>query len=178
MAIGLKLNAITTFDRSVIRSNWDKMNRGPLSKAANLVRVSARRSIKRRKNRDLHSPPGTPPFSHVTGKTPPFKMIYHVRDSRGRYLVGMVGFGGNRNPAPGIQEHGGVVKDTFYAPRRGAAPRRSKSTGKFLKQRNQKVSGIFNVQARPFMGPALRKTAPKLPAFWQNSLDRNRTRSK
>lgn len=171
MAIGLKLNAITTFDRSVIRSNWDKMNRGPLSKAANLVRVSARRSIKRRKDRNLHSAPGTPPFSHVTGKTPPFKMIYHVRDSRGRYLVGMVGFG-NRNPAPGIQEHGGAVHDTFYAPRRGATPRRSKTTGRFAKRRNVKFEGTFRIPARPFMGPALRKTAPALPSFWKNSLGR------
>jgi hypothetical protein len=159
-----------SFDRSIIKRNWNAINRGPMQKAGNLVRMIARRSIKRRKDKSLHSPPGTPPFSHVSGKTPPFKMIFSVPSRSGsRVTIGMVGFGGPQ-PPPETQEYGRSVRRTFF-PFRPGTPR-SKVTGRFLKRRRTKVSGSFQVQARPFMRPALAKaiSSGKLPTFWRNSL--------
>lgn len=164
-----RMRGMATFDRSIIRSNWSKIIRSPMQKSGMLVRTIARRSIRRRKNKDLHSAPGQPPFSHVTGKTPPFKMIFSVPSRSGsRVVIGMVGFGSSK-PAPETQEYGRTVQGTFFP--WSKTQRRSKK-GRFLKRRRTKITGTFRVPSRPFMRPALAKAVQsgQLPTFWRNAL--------
>lgn len=152
--IAPKLHTLVTFDRSVIRSNWSRMNRRPLGRAGMLVRRIARGSIRRRKA-GKYSPAGSPPFSHWPGGTPPFKMIYSVPDRLGTSeVVGMVGFGGSP-PTPGLHEHGGTaVRGTFLTgPRKG-----------------QKL--VARYRPRPFMAPALKKGRDKMPQYWRGALSR------
>lgn len=164
------------FDRSVIRSNWKQMNRGPLSRAGLLVRRIARSSIRRGPKRlkggkpPKPSQPGSPPKSRVEGKTPPFKMIFSVPNRLGTsVVVGMVGFGGKAEPVPGLHEHGGVT--TAEVLEKIAETRRD-SRGKFLRQRRRRVTKTVRYAPRPFMFPALLKGRSKMPQLWKNSLSR------
>ena len=131
----------------------------------------ARKSIRRRKNRNLASRPGTPPYSHQPGGLPPFKQIFFEPDGINmRVFVGMVGYGGSGAPVPGLSEHGGgahrrvwmsvgrrAINRNFKTPRQGGIIRRRVATTVFYPQ-------------RPFMLPALTQTLPRLPQFWKNSL--------
>lgn len=163
----------TTFvymDRAIIKRKW-KFNRRPLARAGAYIMRVARTSIRRRVNRNLHSRPGTPPYSHVGGSLPPFKQIFFEVDSLGmRVFVGMVGYGGKGVPVPGLQEHGGFarrmifkqvghrrLKRNFSNPRQGAIIRK-------------RVVQSVRYPERPFMQPALGAGLTKLPEFWRNSL--------
>lgn len=169
-----------TFDRSIIKRNWRNINEGPLKKAGLLVRRIARNSIRRRAYGNP-SAPGTPPHSHVPGKTPPFKMIYSVPDYFGASVViGMVGFNKPGVPAPGVQEHGLTVTrtvDTSYQKRpkkRGPKKRLTAQQIQAIRKKKIKAGVIIkqriNLKERPFMAPALKKAAPTLPAMWRNSV--------
>jgi len=149
---------LVTFDRSVIRSNWSRMNKRPLGRAGGLVRRIARGSIKRRKKKTTHSTSPAPPYSHQEGKTPPFKMIFNLPHQLGTSeIVGMVGFGGNQ-AVPGLHEHGGYQQQHVY---RAVA-------GKVVK----KKSRIVRYPKRPFMAPALRRAREKYPQYWRGALSR------
>lgn len=164
------IRTIVNFDRSFLTRRW-KFNRTPLARAGAWAMRVARKSIRRRKNRNKHSPVGTPPYSHREGALPPFKQIFFKPDSfQMRVFVGMVGYGGSGPPVPGLQEHGGgaqrkvwkavgrrVLKRKFRTPRQG---------GTIFKRVQEGV----RYPKRPFMMPALMQTLPKLPMFWKNSL--------
>ncbi len=163
------------FGREVIRSNWNSINRGPLTKAGNLVRMIARQSIRRRKrfiNRGGRlvanvSPPGSPPFSHVQGRTPPFKMIYSLPIHFGTgVIVGMVGFNA-ADPVPGLHEHG------LPAVRQVARYKRRRFTkaGKKIIYRGKVPMMTVHAKypKRSFMQPALDKARSQLPPMWLNS---------
>jgi len=147
------------FDRNIIRTNWKRINRTPLQRAANLVRVIARRSIRHRRY-GTTSAPGTPPYSHRPGNTPPFKMIYAAPTFWGtnaQVLVGMVGFG-SQPAVPGLHEHGG------FAIRQGP-PRWRTIRGRRVFQRG--VSRRVYYPPRPFMWPALLHARQSIPQMWR-----------
>jgi hypothetical protein len=156
------------FDRDIIKRNWKRINRTPLTRAGNLVRMNARESIRRAGPRSPPSAPGTPPRSRRQGRTPPFKMIYslpqHLYTS---VLIGMVGFGGY--PAvPGLEEHGGFARRTAFVP---VGRRHLKKGGTGAMVFKRKPVGAHYPE-RPFMRPALRKAIPRLPLMWANSVSR------
>ena len=160
---------LTYFDRSIIKKKW-KFNRTPLGRAGAFAMRVARKSIRRRKNRNKHSPIGTPPFSHKEGAHPPFKLIFFEPDFLNtRVFVGMVGFGGKGRPVPGLQEHGGAAQRKVYRQvgrrtlkRRFTQPRQ----GGII---TRKVTEGVRYPKRSFMLPALMVTLPRLPQFWANS---------
>lgn len=151
------------FDRSVIRTNWKKINARPLQRAGALVRKIARQSIKRDRRRKVFrsgkrgaygqpSKPGTPPFSRDAARS--FKLIFNMPYRFGTTeIVGMVGFG-QRDPAPGMSEHGGFAR------------RRVFMKGKSM----VKVVRSVKYKKRPFMLPALYKGKSSMPELWRNSL--------
>ena len=164
------------FNRDIIRTNWNRINRTPLQKAANLVRIIARRSIKRRKAK-TPSPVGTPPYSHMglKGATPPFKMIYNYPINLGTgQIIGMVGFNSQRfgdPPVPSLHEHGGRARRMIYNPARRGAIQPRTTTGKFAPFPNKKfIPKRVRYPLRPFMRPALIKASPYISRFWRNSL--------
>ena len=154
------------FDRSIIKRNWGRINRRPLSRAGLLVRKIARSSIKRRKKGGKSGPAGQPPRSRQTGTSPPFKLIFSVVDPSSRFAtVGMVGFGGSP-PVPALHEHGGTAKRILYREtsrkhRRG--PKKGKPVFKRIEKR-------VRYPKRPFMFPALVKATPMFPQLWRNSI--------
>lgn len=192
------------FDRGVIKRNWNAINRTPLQRAANLIRIIARGSIKRRSNRyGKPSPAGTPPYSRQPGKTPPFKMIFNTPDLSGtRQFIGMVGFFKNRFselPPPGLHELGGGAVRDIHSINRTARPGRGKqwtwkgkvmssnrrrgkqprgSGGQFLPyQTPYIIRKRVRYPKRPFMRPALFKAASKIPSFWKYSVNRSTVHS-
>lgn len=174
-----------TFDRSVIKRNWKAINYNPLQRAGNLVRIIARRSIKRRVGRSTPpSRPGTPPFSRQFGTAPPFKQIYSVPNSDGSStVVGMVGYGSSVVPVPGLHELGLTTRSKKlvrrYTPLRrghritnpGALSSKAKQrialwrTANFLQK-----SVTTKYPLRPFMRPALAQAIPNLSAMWSTSI--------
>jgi hypothetical protein len=132
------------FDRQVVIRAVDKAKRAVLSKAGAFIRTTARHSIRQRKG---SAPPGAPPHSHV-GLLRKFILFGYDRQSDS-VVIGPVGF--KRSQAPQVLEHGGVTTVTRF------------QRGK-LKKRKVRIA------ARRYMGPALEKEQPKLPALWRNSV--------
>ena len=159
--------ALIYFDRTIIKRNWKRLNRGPLQRAGNLVRMDARQSIRRAGPRTRPNPAGMPPMSRKKGRTPPFKMIYSVpQHFYTSVVVGMVGFGGS-NPVPGLQEHGGYARRGVFVKGR----RRLKRGGLGGIQYKRVIRGV-RYPRRPFMVPALHRKLPVLPLLWRDSLSR------
>lgn len=169
------------FGREIIRYNWNSINRGPLTRAGNYVRMLARQSIRRQTTRPFKSSPkGRPPYSHVAARTPPFKMIYSVPINFGTgVIVGMVGFNA-ADPVPGLHEHGMSARRRIAVfklrqTRAGQYPKGRRQLNRFgqriiYKQKPQEVSIMARYPKRPFMGPALDRAWPKLPPMWANSI--------
>jgi len=184
--ISMKLKfKVQNFDRTIIKRNWKKINRGPLTKSGNFVKVIAKRSIRRGKKGGKPSPIGRPPKARKgKGKGTPFKLIFSVPRIGGTsVIVGMVGFGG-RSAVPGMHEHSGRARRSVIVK---TAAGRHKKTGRFTKAKTagrwvtrggkhkfipKIVTKMASYPPRPFMFPALIKARPKLPKFWLNSLPR------
>ena len=178
--------AFVQFDRNIIKTNWKKINRGPLQRAANLIRMIARGSIRRVTGGAPPSPPGQPPRSRFgsggkkSGRrsvTPPFKMIFNAPDfTQTRQYVGMVGFnrfasGLQGTPVPGLHELGGRARRSIINPKRG--PRQRDARGRFTKNTIPNfIKRSVRYPKRPFMVPALRRARSRLPGFWRNSVRR------
>jgi len=133
------------FDRKKVIHAADRANRRNLSKAGAFIRTTAKHSIRKRK---AASAPGSPPSSH-TGLLRRFIFFGYER-ARQTVVVGPMRLNQKAGTAPAALEHGGTsfVEDT----RRWRRKRR------------------LRIAARPFMGPALAKEAPKFPKLWANSI--------
>lgn len=177
------------FDRNIIKHNWRAINRNPMQRAGNLIRMRARGSIRRVRRNAPPSPPGTPPRSRwgatlkkaagpKQARTVPFKMIYNVpiHMDTGQ-IIGMVGF--NTNPAgempvPGLHEHGGRAVRMLWNRRRFREVQRRDVKGRFAPKRAKKkfVRRTARYPKRPFMWPALIYARQKIPRLWRNSITR------
>jgi len=136
----------TFFDRRKVIRAADRANRRNLSKAGAFIRTAARHSIRKRKGA---SPPGSPPSSH-TGLLRRFIFFGYER-SRQTVVVGPMRLNQKAGAAPAALEHGGtsvVVEGT----------------------RRRRRKRPVRIRARPYMGPALAKEAPKFPKLWANSI--------
>lgn len=132
------------FDRHVVIAAVDKAKRKVLSKAGAFIRTAARTSIRRRKG---SAPPGKPPHSHE-GSLRELILFGYDRQSDS-VVVGPVGF--RNSEAPAALERGGMT--TVYRRRNGRL-----------------VGERVRIEARPYMGPALDRERPRLPALWRNSV--------
>jgi len=134
------------FDTKAVRAKTNKATRRVLSRFGAFVRQTARRSIRRRKKA---SQPGRPPSSH-RGLLK--KFIWFGYDVvRRSVVIGPVRLSQKgRGEAPSALEHGGIVM--MQSPRRRGKKTRAR------------------IRPRPFMGPAIEKEKPKLPALWRDSV--------
>jgi len=146
--IGLELSRTRAqalfFDRPQVKRAVDRATARALSRSGGMIRITARRSIRRRKRA---SAPGQPPSS-PTGILR--ESIFYAFDPRKRSVaIGPVrlgrraGDGGSAGTVPALLEGGGRV-------------RRKRRTHRY--------------QARPFMGPAFRNVKNRLPRQWANSV--------
>lgn len=168
---------LVTFDPSVIRINWKRINQNPLTRAGMWVRAIARRSI--RETKKSRSMPGQPPHSHQGrggkrsargGENRPFKMIYSVPNmTYTSVMVGMVGFRASR-PVPGVHEHGLSITQEVRTTKARAQRRivvHSKTRRGHDKYRTRYLARRpVQYPERPFMYPALKKAAPSFPSMW------------
>jgi len=136
------------FDRKKVLRAADRANRQNLSRAGAFVRTTARHSIRRRKGA---SKPGSPPSSH-TGLLKRFIFFGYDR-RRQTVVVGPMRLNQKVGNATEVLEHGGTSVVIQGLRRR---------------RRKRRV----RIRARPFMGPALRKEAPKFPKLWAHSVRR------
>jgi hypothetical protein len=132
------------FDRHVVIAAVDKAKLKVLSRAGAFIRTAARTSIRRRRG---SAPPGKPPHSHE-GSLRKLILFGYDRGSDS-VVVGPVGF--RNSEAPAALERGGVT--TVYR----------RKNGRLIGER-------VRIEARPYMGPALDRERPKLPALWRNSV--------
>jgi len=132
------------FDRKAVIDAVDKAKRVVLSKGARFIRVAAKSSIRKRKR---PSSPGQPPSSH-TGLLR--RILFGWDQSTKSVVVGPVRLN-KPGMAPQALEHGG--RSQLHR-RRGT----------------RIVTVSVKVDARPYMGPALKRELPKLPKPWANSV--------
>jgi hypothetical protein len=138
------------FDRKSVLDATDRATRRVLSRFGAYVRRSAKSSIRKRKRA---SAPGRPPSSH-TGLLK--KLIFFGYEPTKRSVViGPVRLSGKPGDAPHVLEHGGTARIARRRWRRG---------------RRVSVTQHRRIAARPFMGPAMEKEQPKLPAMWADSV--------
>lgn len=133
------------FDRHTVMRAVDKAKRAVLSKAGAFIRTTAKHSIRTKKG---VAPPGQPPHSHV-GLLRRFLFFAYEPVSES-VVIGPAKLN-KPTEAPRVLEHGG--KTRVERRRRGKVVRRQ-----------------VTIEARPFMGPALEKERPKLPALWAGSV--------
>lgn len=138
------------FDRPAIQRAIDRATARALNRSGAMIRLTARRSIRRRKKPSM---PGQPPSS-PTGILR--ESILYGFDPRQRSVVAGpalrrsgAGDGGTARTVPALLEGGGRVR------RRGKRGERGKT---------------LRYQPRPFMGPAFRKIRSRLPRKWANSV--------
>ena len=140
------VNVNMFFDRKKVRRAVDRAARRVLSKAGAFVRTAARGSIRRRKR---ISRPGEPPSSHMGLLKHLILFGYDRR--RQTVVVGPMKLNQKIGNAPEALEHGGVSVV---------------AEGLRSRRRKRRV----RIRARPFMGPAMQKEAPKFPKLWANSV--------
>ena len=131
------------FDRQAVISKVDSATRKVLSKFGAFVRRTAKGSIR---NRKTAAPPGSPPSSH-TGLLKQFIFFGYDPGQRSVVIGPTRVDRRGRGEAPSLLEYGGVTSLTRQRKRQRATYR-----------------------ARPYMGPALDKEQPKLPAMWRDSV--------
>lgn len=134
------------FDRAKVVRAVDKATRVVLSKAGAFVRTAARSSIRSRKR---SSQPGEPPSSH-SGLLKRLILFGYDR-RRQTVVIGPMKLNQKVGNAPEALEHGGTSVVVEGLRRR---------------RRRRRV----RIRARPFMGPAMVKEAPKFPKLWANSV--------
>jgi len=131
------------FDSKAIRRRVDRTTRRVLSRFGAFVRRTAKQSIRKRKK---SAPPGSPPSSHI-GLLRKFIWFGYEPDKRS-VVIGPTRLSQNgRGQAPSLLEYGGSTT---------------------LRRRGKRKRA--RVRPRPFMGPAMDKEQPKLPAMWRDSI--------
>jgi len=134
------------FDRKAVKGRLDRAARKVLSKFGAFVRRAAKSSIRKRRRA---SAPGEPPSSH-TGLLKRF-IFFGYDPGRRSVVIGPTRLNQKVGDAPAALEHGGP-STVVEGPRRRRRKRRVK------------------VEARPYMGPAMEKELPGLPAMWRDSV--------
>lgn len=137
------------FSAPKVKRAVDRARRKALSKAGAFIRQVARTSMRRGRGSSL---PGTPPRAHEGSLR---RLLFFAFDpASDSVVVGPVGF--RRSEAPSTLEFGGTITVT----RRRARP----GGGNVVEKRRARI------EARPYMGPALRKELPNMPKRWANSV--------
>jgi len=188
-----------TFDKSVLKTNWKRINPGPLKRAGLLTRKIMRRSIRRVKSDDQRvrdfsagktktlrrgkpSKIGTPPRSRDAKRGHPFKLIYSLPYGPRAVVVGHVGWGGVSVTPMEAHEFGKTVSVRYKVypkkkRRKMSAAQRREARKKYItgelksKEREGKVvTKSVKMPKRPFAKPALKEAQPYFAAMWKNAV--------
>ncbi len=136
------------FNTSKVLAATSKATRKVLSRFGAFVRQTAKRSMRQKRG---ESKPGQPPHSHE--KLIKRFMFFGFDFNKSAVVIGPALLKNADQQPRGLEalEHGGTI---------------SRVRGRKNKRKRVKLK----IKARPFMGPALEKETPKLPAMWRNSI--------
>jgi len=168
LSLKIKKPKIEFFGRQVIRSNWKKLAKNPLSKFGTMVARNAKSEIGRLIKRKTTKPRPSPNAPRMRNPGKQMKMIFSVPNDMASVIVGMVGFGGP-NPVPGLHEHGGT-KRTIIWKNKPQSRNKDKKTGRFKKGVKEPIKSTVKIPKRQFMAPAFKRARAKIPPIWSNSL--------
>ncbi len=129
------------FDSPAVIKAVDAATRKILNHIGGMIRLTAKRSIKKAPTHSAVSRPGKPPLSH-TGLLKNY-IWYSFDPQASSVVVGPVALRAKGKDVPHTLEYGGSTK---------------------IKKKN------VHIAARPFMAPALNINAPKMAALWKNSI--------
>ena len=141
----INFKAMAFFDGRPIKNDIDKKAKKGLSHFGAVVRLTAKRSIRKSTKFKNRSRPGEPPKSHVGTLK---KHIYYSWDAAARSVVVGPALFQPATGAPEVLEYGGVTQ--MYVARG--------------KKKN------VTVRKRPFMAPAMAKHQKNLPAYIAGSV--------
>lgn len=175
MAVVLSFRTDAFFDSPAVLAKVGKARIKVLSKFGAFVRTRARSSIRKRKK---PSSPGQPPSSH-TGTLKRFIFFSYVQESDsvviGPAITKQSYSGKDGQPVsgtiPSVLENNGAITITEVQYKDGTWKRidRRKMRSPWYSALPQRTRQV-NVQARPFMGPALATEGNKLPGLWADSV--------
>lgn len=156
------------FDRDAVMSAVGTAQRRAMAQSGNYVMKAARNSIRNASKKS--------PVSAADGKSPPKSQtgllkehIYFAYDaSTGGIVVGPSKLNAKGRDVPKVLEYGGDTE--IYEPAGQFVTGASGKTEKLEKGRNKKIT----MAARPFMQPALTRSADKLKKIWAGSVKRGR----
>ena len=133
------------FDSKTVVSAVDEATRKILNHIGGMLRLTARRSIKKAPSHNSVSKPGKPPLSH-TGLLRNY--IWYSFDPQANSVVaGPVALNAKGKNVPHILEYSGDAR---------------------IKTKNG--SKNVHIAARPFMGPALETNTGRMAALWKDSV--------
>jgi len=139
-----KLKALF-FDSPTVIAAVDKAARKVLNHIGGMIRLTARRSIRKAPSYKAASKPGKPPLSH-TGLLRNY-ILYSFDPQSNSVVVGPAALNAKGKNVPAILEYGG--QSTVYS-----------------KNGKRKI----NIKARPFMNPALVGSQRKITDIWKESI--------
>ncbi len=166
----------------------DRSAPNTLSRAGAYLRAIARNSIKRRKNPNKSSQPGTPPYHHSSFKN---TIQWGLSPDRQTVYIGPAIVRGGMMNAGRLHEFGGVKSfaNKFKGYKLGqTGPIAENADGSLRRIRLRTpgqvaranrlarqhtpwlLGGVRRYPARPFMRPALLAGLPKLSNFWINAI--------
>jgi len=174
------------FDREVVARAVGRGGVKALARFGAIVRRTAQTSMRYRKGA---SSPGSPPSAHKSKRLAGLKklgrakhngallreFLFSVRDPSGSTVVGPMGFKGKGQPVPSLMEHGGTRQAYSGETMAVKNPAGRDDRGRFYSRGVQlvKIGGkTLRYPARPYMRPALRKTAAKFPQAFRNGFTR------
>jgi hypothetical protein len=138
------------FDRPKVQRAVDRAKRRALSKAGAFIRQRAKTSMRRRRG---SSAPGSPPHAHEGSLR---RLLFFAYDpGADSVVVGPVKLN-KPGEAPSVLEFGG---------RATVERRRTRQGGRRVIEKRR-----VRVEARPYMGPALKKELPNIPKPWASSV--------
>lgn len=176
----------TKFDAQVVRKKMEAATFRSLGHAGGAIRLTARRSIRRKKK---PSTPGTPPNTQ-SGR---LKRAIRYEINGDSIIIGPVNeiagklwnlheFGGKKKRkllkshqfkvgefGPARAKQAGL-NTSFVRIRLQTAAQANRAT-RLIEEENDRRNTIANYPKRPFMGPALDVNRPRLPKFWANSVN-------
>lgn len=178
----MKLDAKRTFfDRAAVMNAVNKAKMKALRHGGGLVRKIARNSMDKRA---AAARPGQPPSAHIASQFGLKNILFAYDKSRDSVVVGPIAFGAKTHVPPGMEfgltftqpktvviesrQKTGKGAGTVYGARAAGKGKKQQDVRRRIIRKGESV----NIEARPFMLPALEAAAPELPAEWQNSISR------
>jgi len=183
----IEAKAKTKFDSAGVRKRVQAGSFRSLGHAGGAIRLTARRSIRRRKQ---PAKPGNPPHTQsgnlkrsIRFEAKPDEVLIGPVNEFGGTLWNLHEFGGSVHGRNLLKEHQfspgefGPIRiksagfnTSFYRTKLQTWAQANRASRLVSQENARRRSQVRRYPKRPFMGPALETNRPRLPQFWANSV--------